>query len=128
MAIEITYRLECLSEDIPFRGNAMASGDDELDREAEQWIEDQLNRGNEWAWCCARVTATIEFQGHTFEGETYLGCCSYESEADFLRCSGSDMRYEARCALERELREYVARLEAANACLAELQTRDHDKD
>lgn len=73
------YSIECLPEDMPFVGNCMASGDDEVDAEAEQWIRDQLDAGNEWAWCCVKVTAT--FKG--LEATDYLGGCSYKGEADF---------------------------------------------
>jgi hypothetical protein len=76
---DVTFTLECLAEDTPVRGNAMASGDDATDREAEDWVNCQLRDGNEWAWCTVKVTA--EWQ--TFRGVAYLGCCSYLSEEDF---------------------------------------------
>jgi hypothetical protein len=49
------------------------------DAETVVWINEQLSRGNEWAWCVAHVTAT--YGG--LKGEDYLGGCSYESEANF---------------------------------------------
>lgn len=73
-----TISLECLPEDISVRGQC-ASGDDAQDREMEDSIAADYNAGNEWAWCCAKVTA--EYAGQT--GTAYLGCCSYESERAF---------------------------------------------
>lgn len=80
--IEIT--LTCEEEFVQIRGNAMASGDDAVDREAEQWVIDQLESGNPWAWCCAHVVVTW----HGFKGEDFLGCCSYKSEEDFREPDG----------------------------------------
>ncbi len=86
---EIT--VECHGEDLPFKGNAMASGQEDMDREAEEWIASQLADGNEWAWCLSRVVATWE----GFTGDAYLGGCSYLSEADFMRCEGDQQTAEA---------------------------------
>lgn len=72
--------IDCLSEDMPVRGNTLASGDPEEDRAQEDEILAQLDAGNEWAWCCVRVTATWE----GFKGVAYLGCCSYSDEASFM--------------------------------------------
>ena len=76
---EITFSIECLSEDEQVAGNAMASGDEQVDAECNAEIYRQLDSGNEWAWCCVRVVA--EWNG--LEGDDFLGCCSYASEADF---------------------------------------------
>ncbi len=106
--MEITYTLECLPEDIPFEGNCSAWGD-EQDRECEDYIRDQLAQGNEWAWCCAKVTARAEIGGVVFEGTDYLGCCSYEGEADF-KANGpyDDMCGEAADDMQRKLRDAIA--------------------
>jgi hypothetical protein len=45
------------------------------------WIRDQLERGNEWAWCTIKITAA--YGG--LETHDYLGACSYESEASFVQ-------------------------------------------
>lgn len=87
-ASDVTFTIECLPEDIPIEGNAMASGDDEFDRGVARDIQRALDRGNQWAWCCVKVTATYHApNGQTFRGSDYLGGCSYESEADFVRCN-----------------------------------------
>ncbi len=89
---EVTYQLEILPEDCQVAGNAMASGDLEVDQAAEQAIYDQLDAGNECAWFCARVVA--EWRG--VEGDTYLGCCSYESRLAFTQNPQfQDMKEEA---------------------------------
>lgn len=59
----IRYSVTLEPEDIPIEGNAMASGDSEVDRETETWIRDQLDRGNIAAWCVAIVRAWIEIDG-----------------------------------------------------------------
>lgn len=77
----VEYRIECLPEHVEIRGNVLASGDAEEDKRAEDAVIKQLNSGNEWAWCCVKVTAYIE--GLPIEGTDYLGCCSYRSQHDF---------------------------------------------
>lgn len=79
-ANEVEFEIECLPADMPVRGNAMASGDAEHDKKVEDEILADLENGNEWAWCTVRVVAKWE----GFEGEDYLGGCSYESEEAFI--------------------------------------------
>ena len=81
---DVEFTIECLPEDVPVRGNAMASGDPEVDKETEDYILDQLERGNEWAWCCVRVAAHWE----NFHGDDYLWGCSYASEEEFCQPGG----------------------------------------
>ncbi len=115
---DVTWKLECLDEDMPIKGNALSSGDDEEDAKAEQWVLDQLRSGNEWAWCCARVTGTFEGVKET----DYLGGCSYLSEEDFIKGGYyEDMKAEvlerlklkvaAQIQLAEDLKNKVARLE-----------------
>ena len=95
---DVTFTIECLEEDLPIEGNAMASGDDEFDRGVCRDIQRALDRGNLWAWCCVKVTATYRApNGQTFRGTDYLGACSYESDKDFVRCNDScaDMKDRA---------------------------------
>jgi hypothetical protein len=75
---DVTFTFELEPEDTPVRGNAMSSGDAEADRECEDEILARLDRGNLCAWCLVKVTATWK----DWEGVTYLGCCSYDTEAD----------------------------------------------
>lgn len=76
---DVTFTITCENEDIPIKGNAMASGNDKEDKEVEDQIIRDLMSGNQWAWCCVKVTA--EWNG--FRGVDYLGCCSYKDEEDF---------------------------------------------
>lgn len=64
-----------MPEDIPIEGNALVSGNDAEDKEAEDWVRNQLRFGNECAWCCYIVSAVFAGCKET----TYLGCCSYPS-------------------------------------------------
>ena len=92
----ITYDVECLDEDIPIRGNCSAV-DEEVDKETENWIQEQIEAGNEWAWCCVRVTASVEFDGKKFVGNDFLGACSYKSKQDFIECGYfEDMKQQAK--------------------------------
>lgn len=89
---DVTYTVECLPEDLEVRGNAVASGDDEQDREVEDAILADLEGGNPWAWCCVRVTARVG----PFEGVDTLGGCSYRDEQAFRDCGYfDDMKFSA---------------------------------
>ncbi len=119
--LDVTYTLECLEETDPFVGNAMASGDDSVDREAEAWIRSELNRGNGWAWFCARVTASVEIDGETFSAFDTLGRCSYKSERDFRADQYfADMKSEAFSALCDVLRHEIKRGTIAAKAIAGL--------
>lgn len=76
---DIDFTIEALEEISSVEGNALASGDDEQDRKAEEYIYRQLEAGNEWAWCCVRVRGWY----YGLSAEEYLGCCSYKSREDF---------------------------------------------
>lgn len=67
--------------DTPYRGNALASGDDAVDRKAEQVIREKLEAGLEWAWCDLEVRA--EAQDGALAGSDFLGCCSYDDLQHF---------------------------------------------
>lgn len=108
IAAGVTFELECLPEDIPVRGNAMASGDDAADREYEDEIIRRLDAGDVWAWCTVKVTARFG----AFEGVSYLGCCNYRDEEDFTQPGGyfEDMEAEAFDALLCEMDTAVGNL------------------
>jgi len=88
---------------VPVEGNAMASGDDALDREVEQEILQRLNQGDIWAW----AAVTVEVSWKSFRGVASLGCCSYESEEDFCQPDGyfNDLVSEALEELNRKVSE-----------------------
>ena len=76
---EIKFTLRCEPEHMPVRGNAMASGDEDVDRETEDKIIADLEGGNQWAWCS--VTVSASWAG--FTGTDHLGGCSYPSAESF---------------------------------------------
>jgi hypothetical protein len=103
---DVTFTVTAEPEDMPIEGNALASGDDAEDERCYAEIRDQLDRGNEWAWCSVKVAAsisvTIKRKGRVdevvmLEGCDYLGCCSYKNKADFCEPGGyfDDMKAEA---------------------------------
>lgn len=47
------------------------------------WVKDQLESGNEWAWCTVEVTCT--YDDCDLVGNEWLGGCSYKSKRDFMR-------------------------------------------
>lgn len=104
--------VECMPEHMDVRGNVLASGDDAEDKRAEDEVLRQLHAGNEWAWCCIKVTATYGY----FEGTDFLGGCSYKSKADFIE---SDDYYADM--VDRAFNELVARIEKAQTKLEELE-------
>ncbi len=107
---QIEFTLECLAEDTEVRGNAMASGDDHFDREVEDKIIADLEGGNEWAWCCVKVTA----RAGGAKGTDYLGCCSYAGEEEFRKDAYfADMKECAQA-------ELLAALADAHRCAEEL--------
>jgi hypothetical protein len=81
---EAAIRVRAEPEHIPVEGNALVSGDDALDREAEQEILQRLDQGDTWAWAAVTVTATWG----PFAASDHLGCCSYADEADFTQPGG----------------------------------------
>jgi len=99
-AKDVAFSLSCEPEDIPFVGNCSAISDD-IDRQTEDWIAEQLEGGNAWAWCQVLVTA----RWNGFQGRAALGGCSYESEESFRRPGGyfDDLKAEALDALNDEV-------------------------
>lgn len=81
---DCTITLKCEEEHLEIEGNAQASGDDAQDAAQEQWVRDQLDSGNAWAWCLAVVTVRFK----SLEATDSLGACSYHSEADFKQPGG----------------------------------------
>jgi hypothetical protein len=50
------------------------------------FVRRQIERGNVWGWCYTKVTARwVDPEGNTWEGDDYLGGCSYLSRGDFMR-------------------------------------------
>lgn len=94
---DIRWKLECLDEDIPIRGNAICTGDSKEDKEIEDNIIEELEY-NPWAWCCVRLTGY--YKG--LEASDYLGGCSYKSEKDFIENSGYYYDMQARILEELE--------------------------
>ncbi|SEW16683.1 hypothetical protein [Chitinophaga arvensicola] len=88
---EVNFSFEPQYEEIPIRGNYMATGIEQLDREAEAAVLRELENGNIYAWFCAAVTA--EWRG--IKETTYLGGCSYHDEKDFKRDHYDSMKDEA---------------------------------
>lgn len=78
--VEVNYTIEVLPEDTEIEGNASAI-DEDTDAKIIKEIREQLESGNEWAWCTVKVTAHIDDLPLT--GVAYLGCCSYRSQEDF---------------------------------------------
>lgn len=98
---DVTFEIYCEPEHERIEGNACAI-DPTTDAETNQWIHDQLKRGNEWAWCCVKVVARYA----TLKGVDYLGCCSYLSESDFKRDGYyDDMKAQALDDLQRQVDE-----------------------
>jgi hypothetical protein len=91
MAEKIKVRWDVEEEDIPVKGNVMASGNDEDDHRAEQEVLSQLRSGNIYAWCVMIVTAT--YKG--FTGKAALGGCSYKSKEDLLQDQFEAMKKDA---------------------------------
>ncbi len=113
MKPEVEFNWWIEPEHILIEGNVMASGDDEADREQEQWVHDQLMAGNEAAWCMAFVHAEFEFRledGYEpvgFEGRALVGGMSWESERQLWNDNLQDMKAEALADLFKQLHSVV---------------------
>jgi|688.fasta_scaffold61797_9 hypothetical protein len=77
--VKITVR----QSDIPIKGNAIASGDDEYDRNVEDQIISDLEC-NVWAWCDITVSLELEVDGNTLQGGDSIGACNYRNEKEFM--------------------------------------------
>ena len=78
-------RVIAKQDEIPVRGNALASGNDEEDRKYEDEILERLDSGDVWAWANVEVEVTLP-DGR--KGSAYLGCCNYEDEQGFKQDGG----------------------------------------
>lgn len=76
---QVTFDLEICESTIPVEGNALASGDNKVDRDAENAINLSLQAGDIWAW--ADITVTAHWRG--IQGCHNLGGCSYKDEMEF---------------------------------------------
>jgi hypothetical protein len=112
---KLTWDFAIEPEEIPVRGNALASGDAVLDRETEDKIIARLDRGDVIAWCCAVVMVRVEVGGDTFTGTATLGCCSYETDAELRRdcMEHYDLKSEALADLHIKLDGAIKRGNAA---------------
>lgn len=98
---EVTFTFEAESEDIPLEGH-FDSGDAEADAEMVAELRQRLERGDIYAWFCAKVTAS--WKGYS--ASDYGGGCSYENEKDFLKCDYySDLKARALDSLNKEIQE-----------------------
>ena len=80
---DVTFTVSYEQDDMPVRGNAMASGNDAADRELEDQIIGLLDSGHDWAWCCIKVVASWTApDGTEYEGTDYLGACSFLGPAE----------------------------------------------
>lgn len=115
---DVEFELCVEPEDTDFR-NLFATDEPELDREYEEWIADELDNGNQWAWC--RVIVFARFGG--LEGWDSLGGCSYKSQRDFeQRGYYEDMRLAA-------LDHLQSKCDALFAALNALQAkREHEEE
>jgi hypothetical protein len=74
-----------IPSDVEVRGNAMASDDDAFDKDVEDRILADLDRGIWRAWFDVKVTASFSYGEGFIEAHGYLSACSYaDSDADAL--------------------------------------------
>jgi hypothetical protein len=90
---DVEFSVEADQDDMNVRGNAIFSGDAEEDKKVEDEIIHRLKHGDVWAWCWVHVIA--KYGG--FQGDAYLGGCSYKDEKEFKRPGGyyEQMKEEA---------------------------------
>jgi hypothetical protein len=114
-ASEVTFETKVEPDDTPVRGNAMASGDDEFDRETEDGILKSLRSENHYAWCII----TIEARWEGFVGSSVLGGNSLKSDADVAETVEShELKAQA-------LDDLNTRLQRIYASVSPLCMREH---
>lgn len=117
----VSFAVICHPEDVPVRGH-FDSGDKDQDKELEDEIIARLDKGDDWAWCCVEVRATVDSPDGIFTGSDYLGACSYKNEKDFCTEDGyfPDMKKAALDALKEDLRHETKRGKTAASLLKRL--------
>lgn len=86
---DVEFILEVEQDDTPVRGNALASGDESIDKACEDEILERLARGDVWAWAHVTVKARVRDDddvgnlARRIVGRDDLSGCSYKSEAEF---------------------------------------------
>lgn len=105
--LEVSYAVTVEPEDIPFVGNCSAI-DPETDRQTEEWIREQLNAGNEYAWCWVKVVASVVYDGIIFTGEDSLGGISCRDREELDRVFLPEMRAPALADLRDRLQRVIS--------------------
>lgn len=77
---DISFGIIAHDEHLPIIGNAISSGDIEFDKKVENKIIEEVQKGNEWAWCNVEVYG--DYNG--IFASAHLGCCSYENKEEFI--------------------------------------------
>lgn len=105
---DIHIRVTAYLEDIPVRGNAVCSGDEDFDQQVESEILERLEQDDVWAW--ATVCVTAEWEG--LKEVECLGCCCYADEEEFRQEGGyfDDMVEEAITNLNTRLRNLYEKM------------------
>ena len=103
---QVKFNFHCLQEDSEV-------GESFDDKEMIDWVRNQLERGNEYAFFCARVVAYLEINTDDLDRdkefdcishEEYLGCLSYQNEETFLASEDyAEMRKNALAGLNEKL-------------------------
>ena len=99
----VEYEITIEPEEMDYHGNCSAI-DEETDRENEQWVTDQLNSGNECAWCWVGVRATFG----EYHGDDSLGGISCKNHEDLEALIKGHGMYENALANLKERLTYVA--------------------
>ena len=117
---DVEFTITAEEEDTPIKGS-FSSGDDAADAELEKSIRDDYNAGNEWAWCCVKVTGTwVPTEDVSLVASAYLGACSYKSQRDFIECN--DYCKDLKAEVLDELNKKLSACAEAIECLREPQS------
>lgn len=78
-AKQVEISVNAVYDEIPVRGNAMASGDAEEDRAYEDEIIARLHAGDIWAW----AEVCVKGKWNDLVATDYIGACTYKDEEGF---------------------------------------------
>lgn len=80
---ECTYTVSAEVEEEDPYGNVIACGDENDDRAEAERVKAEVRAGDVWEW--ASVTVSCTHTEHDGVGKDLLGCCSYDSKAEFVQ-------------------------------------------
>ncbi len=92
---EVDFHIKIEVDATPLVGNVLASGDDDKDRQAVEYVRAQLDVGNTWAWAYVEVEASwAGFDGMDCQGgvsTSHGKAFADDDDGDMVRAAVEDL-------------------------------------